>query len=88
MNSFFEQKIRFEDVQTKLRSNDQQLRQLRLNNEKLNEELLTSRRLSDQQLLTLNNKSQDSLKNITLELDRTLRRLNDYERFINVKDFL
>ncbi|CAF1098835.1 unnamed protein product [Rotaria sordida] len=76
-------KIRFEDIQTKFRLNDQQLRQIRLNNEQLNQELLTSRQQSEQQLLTLNTKSQDSLKKITLELDRTLQCLNEYERFIN-----
>ncbi|CAF3638737.1 unnamed protein product, partial [Rotaria sp. Silwood2] len=62
---------------------DQQLRQIRLNNEQLNQELLTSRQLSEQQLLALNTKSQDSLKKITFELDRTLQRLNEYEKFIN-----
>ncbi|CAF0899230.1 unnamed protein product [Rotaria sp. Silwood1] len=76
-------KIRFEDMQTKFRLNDQQLRQIRLNNEQLNQELLTSRQLSEQQLLTLNTKNQDSLKKITSELERTLQRLNEYERFIN-----
>ncbi|CAF4509921.1 unnamed protein product, partial [Rotaria sp. Silwood2] len=76
-------KIRFEDIQTKFRLSDQQLRQIRLNNEQLNQELLTSRQLSEQQLLALNTKSQDSLKKITFELDRTLQRLNEYEKFIN-----
>ena len=80
----FEQKTRFDDIQSNFRYNDQQLRQVRLNNEQLNQELLTTRRQAEQQLLTLNNKSQDSLKKITLELDRKLQRLNEYERFINV----
>ncbi|CAF5155006.1 unnamed protein product, partial [Rotaria magnacalcarata] len=78
-------KIRFEDNQSKSRSSEQQIRQIRLSNEKLNQELTTSRQLYEQQLLILNTKSQDSLKKITTELDRTFQRLNDYERFIHVK---
>jgi hypothetical protein len=70
-----------------LRSNDQELRQIRLNNEQLNQDLVTSHSLSEQQLLILNSKSQDSLKKITSELDRALQRLNEYERFINVNHF-
>jgi hypothetical protein len=73
-------------MQIKHRLSDQQIRQYRLNHDQLNQELLTSRRLSEQQLLTLNNKSQDSLNKITIELDRTQRRLNEYERFTNVKN--
>ncbi|UJR28714.1 hypothetical protein I4U23_009943 [Adineta vaga] len=76
-------KTRFDDLQTKYRLNEQQLRQTRLYNEQINEELITSRRLSEQQLFTLNTKSQESLKKITLELDRTLQRLNQYETFIH-----
>ncbi|CAF2044454.1 unnamed protein product [Rotaria magnacalcarata] len=76
-------KIRFEDNQSKSRSSEQQIRQIRLSNEKLNQELTTSRQLYEQQLLILNTKSQDSLKKITTELDRTFQRLNDYERFIH-----
>jgi hypothetical protein len=45
---------------------------------------MTSRRLSEQQLLTLNTKTQDALNKITIELDRTQRRLNEYERFTHV----
>jgi SMC interacting uncharacterized protein involved in chromosome segregation len=72
-------------MQSKHRLGDQQLRQYRVNHEQLNQELLTSRRLSEQQLLTLNTKTQDALNKITLELDRTQRRLNEYERFTNVR---
>jgi len=72
-------------MQTKHRLGDQQLRQYRVNHEQLNQELSTSRRLSEQQLLTLNTKTQDALNKITLELDRCQRRLNEYERFTNVK---
>ncbi|CAF0935825.1 unnamed protein product [Adineta ricciae] len=75
-------KTRSDDLQTKYRLIDQQLRQVRLHNEQLNEELSTSRRISEQQLLTLNTKSQDSLKKITSELDQTLQRSNEYEKFI------
>ena len=73
-------------MQTKFRSNEQQLRQSRLDNDRLNDEISSSRRAADQQILALNNRSQDSLKKITGELERTLQRLNDYERFINVKE--
>ncbi|CAF2263431.1 unnamed protein product [Rotaria magnacalcarata] len=76
-------KIRLEDIQTKHRSTEQQLRQCRLNQEQLNQELLASHRLSEQQLLSLNTKNQDSLSKITFELNRTQRRLNEYERFTN-----
>lgn len=72
-------------MQGKHRLGDQQLRQYRANHDQLNQELVTSRRLSEQQLLTLNTKTQDALNKITLELDRTQRRLNEYERFTNVK---
>ncbi|CAF0902786.1 unnamed protein product [Adineta steineri] len=75
-------KIRFDDIQSKFRLNDQQLRQIRLQNEQLNQELATCRRLSEQQLLTLNTKSQESLKKLTSELDRTIQRSNEYEKFI------
>ncbi|CAF1450168.1 unnamed protein product [Adineta ricciae] len=75
-------KTRSDDLQTKYRLIDQQLRQTRLHNEQLNEDLSTSRRMSEQQLLTLNTKSQDSLKKITSELDQTLQRSNEYEKFI------
>ena len=73
-------------MQTKFRSNEHQLRQSRLDNDRLNDEISSSRRAADQQILALNNRSQDSLKKITGELERTLQRLNDYERFINVKE--
>ncbi|CAF4848757.1 unnamed protein product [Rotaria sp. Silwood1] len=76
-------KTRFEDIQIKHRSSEQQLRQYRLNQEQLNQELLTARRSSEQQLLALNTKSQDALSKITLEFNRTQRRLNEYERFTN-----
>ncbi len=76
--------MRYEDIQNKHRLGDTQLRQYRLNHEQLNQELITSRRLSEQQLLALNTKTQDALNKITLELDRTQRRLNEYERFTNV----
>ena len=78
------QKIRFEDIQTKHRLGDTQLRQYRTNQDQLSQELQTSRRLSEQQLLTLNTKTQDALNRITVELDRTQRRLNEYERFTQV----
>lgn len=79
------QKIRFEDIQTKHRLSDTQLRQYRVNQDQLSQELQTSRRLSEQQLLTLNTKTQDALNRITVELDRTQRRLNEYERFTQVR---
>ena len=79
------QKIRLEDIQTKHRLSDTQLRQYRLNHDQLNQELQTSRRLSEQQLLSLNTKTQDALNKITVELDRTQRRLNEYERFTQVR---
>ena len=85
-NIFSVQKIRHEDMQTKFRSTEQQFRQNRLDQDRLNEELTSSRRSFDQQLSILNNKSQDSLKKITTELDRTLQRLNEYERFIHVNN--
>lgn len=74
-----------EDIQTKHRLSDTQLRQYRVNHDQLNQELQTSRRLSEQQLLSLNTKTQDALNKITVELDRTQRRLNEYERFTQVE---
>ncbi|CAF3604890.1 unnamed protein product [Rotaria sordida] len=76
-------KTHFEDIQTKHRLSEQQIRQCRLNQEQLNQELLTARRLTEQQLLSLNTKSQDTLNKMILELNRTQRRLNEYERFTN-----
>ena len=68
-------------MQSKTRSSDSQLRQYRSNQDQLNQELMTSRRISEQQLTSLNTKTQDALNKITIELDRTQRRLNEYERF-------
>ncbi|CAF1063887.1 unnamed protein product [Adineta ricciae] len=74
-------KSKYDDLHTKHRLNEQQLRQYRLNHEHLNQELLTSRRLSEQQMITLDNKNQETLNKLSVELDRTRRSLNEHERF-------
>lgn len=51
----------------------------------MNQELASARRLSEQQILLNNTKTQETLTKLTLELDRTRRRLSDYERFIHVR---
>ena len=47
--------------------------------------MLASRRLAEQQLFSLNAKSQEALTKLTSELDRTSRCVNEYERFIHVR---
>lgn len=75
-------------MQSKYRQNEQQIRQIRSNNDQLNQELTTARRLSEQQLFSVSNKSQDTLTKMNLEIERIRRRLTDYERFLNVFSLL
>ncbi|CAF0919771.1 unnamed protein product, partial [Didymodactylos carnosus] len=75
-------KVRFDDIQSKLRYSEQQMRQCRLNNDQLNNEIVNCRHLSEQQLITFNMKTQDSLSKMNNELSHTHKRLNEHEKFI------
>lgn len=88
VEKLFLQKIRFDEIQLKLKTNEQQIRQLRHDNDQLNKEVVSTRRSVEDQLLSSNAKHQEMFSKMRIDFDRAESRSNECEKFVKVNRLL